>query len=66
MAYKVPDTGGVIMVPSFTGLGAPYWNMNSRGMIIGLTRATRREHLVRAALESIAYSTKDVLDLRCV
>ena len=63
MAFSVPDTGGVMMVPSFTGLGAPYWDMNSRGMIIGLTRATRREHIVRAALESIAYSTKDVLDM---
>ena len=51
------------MVPSFTGLGAPYWNMYSRGMLIGMTRSTRREHIVRAALEAIAYSSMDVLTL---
>lgn len=63
MALSVRDSGGVYVVPAFTGLGAPYWNMDSRGLIIGLTRGTRREHIVRATLESIAYSTMDVLNL---
>ncbi|MBE5780222.1 MAG: glycerol kinase GlpK [Clostridiales bacterium] len=63
MANAVRDTGGVYVVPAFTGLGAPYWNMESRGLIIGLTRGTRREHIVRATLESIAYSTMDVLNI---
>lgn len=55
------DNGGVYVVPSFTGLGAPYWDMYSRGGIFGLTRGTRREHLVRATLESLAYQSKDVI-----
>ena len=54
-AQKVPDTGGVYLVPAFTGLGAPYWDMYARGCLVGLTRGTRREHIIRAAQESIAY-----------
>ncbi len=61
-AQKVPDTGGVYIVPAFTGLGAPYWDMYARGAIVGITRGTGREHLIRAAQESIAYQ---VLDLVC-
>jgi glycerol kinase len=61
LAEKVPDTGGVYMVPAFTGLCAPYWDMYARGLIIGITRGTGIEHLARSALESIAYQTKDVL-----
>ncbi|MBC5649407.1 glycerol kinase GlpK [Christensenella tenuis] len=61
-AQKVPDNGGVYLVPAFTGLGAPYWDMYARGTIIGLTRGATAEHIIRAALESIAYQTKDVLD----
>ena len=59
-ARKVPDTGGVYLVPAFTGLGAPYWDMYARGMLIGLTRGTRREHITRAAQESIAYQVADL------
>ncbi|MBO8127374.1 MAG: glycerol kinase GlpK [Firmicutes bacterium] len=62
LATKVADTGGVYMVPAFTGLGAPYWDMYARGTIIGITRGTTREHLVRAALESIAFQARDVLE----
>lgn len=62
IARRLRDTGGVIMIPAFTGLGAPYWNPNVRGAIFGLTRGTRKEHLVRAALESIAYQTTDVFE----
>jgi len=61
-ANRVPDTQGVYVVPAFTGMGAPYWDMHARGAILGLTRGARREHVVRAALESIAYQTKDVID----
>lgn len=61
IASKVNDTQGVVIVPAFTGLGAPYWDMNARGTITGLTRSTNRNHIVRAALESIAYQTHDVL-----
>jgi len=61
MAGSLPDNGGVYMVPAFVGLGAPYWDMYARGTITGLTRGSKREHLVRAALESIAYQTSDVL-----
>ena len=61
-ATKVPDSGGVYMVPAFTGLGAPYWDMFARGTIIGITRGTNRSHIIRAALESIAYQSCDVLD----
>ena len=60
-AMKVPDTGGVYVVPAFAGLGAPYWDMYARGAIFGLTRGTRKSHLIRATLESLAYQTKDVL-----
>jgi len=62
MALSVPDTGGVYFVPAFVGLGAPYWDPFARGTIVGLTRGTRKEHLVRAALEAIAYQVKDVVD----
>ena len=54
-AQKVPDNGGVYLVPAFTGLGAPYWDMYARGCIVGITRGTKREHIIRAAQESIAY-----------
>ncbi len=59
---SVPDTGGVYFVPAFVGLGAPYWDMYARGTIVGLTRGTTRAHLVRAALEAIAYQSRDVLE----
>ena len=58
---KVPDTGGVYVVPAFAGLGAPYWDMYARGAIFGLTRGSSKAHLVRATLESLAYQTRDVL-----
>lgn len=61
ISQSVPDTGGVYLVPAFTGLGAPYWNQDARGTITGLTRGTSRAHLVRAALESMAYQTADVV-----
>ena len=60
-ASKVSDNGGVYVVPAFTGLGAPYWDMSARGSILGLTRGTGRDHIIRAALESIVYQTEDVL-----
>ena len=60
-ANKVGDTEGVYVVPAFTGLGAPYWDMHARGIITGITRGTKREHIIRAALESIAYQTEDLL-----
>ena len=62
LAATVDDTGGVYMVPAFTGLCAPYWDMYARGIIVGLTRGTSREQIVRATLESLAYQTRDVLD----
>jgi glycerol kinase len=62
MAQSVPDTGGVYVVPAFTGLCAPYWDMYARGLIIGITRGTTREHIARATLESMAYQTRDVLE----
>ena len=62
LAGDVPDTAGVYFVPAFVGLGAPHWEPNARGTIVGLTRGTRRAHLARAALEAMAFSTKDVLD----
>jgi len=62
LALAVPDNGGVYFVPAFVGLGAPYWDMYARGSIFGLTRGTTREHLVRAALESIAYQSRDVIE----
>lgn len=62
-ALKVPDTGGVYVVPAFTGLGAPYWDMYARGIIVGITRGTKSEHIIRATLEAIAYQSRDVLDV---
>ncbi len=62
ISSKVKDTGGVYLVPAFTGLGAPYWDMYARGAIVGITRATKREHVVRAAQESIAYQVADLMD----
>lgn len=61
IASMVPDTEGVYMVPAFTGMGAPYWRQNARGIVVGMTRGTSREHFVRATLESLAYQTYDVL-----
>lgn len=60
-AKKVPDTNGVYVVPAFAGMGAPYWNPYARGTIVGITRGCEKEHFIRAALESIAYQTVDVL-----
>lgn len=60
-AKKVPDTGGVYVVPAFTGIGAPYWDMYARGTIVGITRGTKREHIIRAAQESIAFQSADVV-----
>ena len=59
-AEKVPDTAGGYVVPAFTGLGAPYWNQQARGAIVGITRGFSRAHLVRATLESLAYQTYDI------
>ncbi len=61
MAESVADNGGVYFVPAFVGLGAPHWDQYARGVIVGLTRGSMREHIARAALESIAYQTRDVL-----
>lgn len=62
VAAQIPDTGGVYVVPAFAGLGAPYWDMHARGTVTGLTRGSNRAHLVRAALESIAYQSAEVLE----
>ena len=62
LAESVPDTGGVYLVPAFTGLGAPYWDPYARGTIVGLTRGSGRAHLVRAAVEAMAYQTADVME----
>jgi len=62
LARSVPDAGGVTFVPAFVGLGAPYWEPRARGAIVGLTRGTTRAHLVRAALEAMAFSTREVLE----
>jgi glycerol kinase len=62
IARTVTDTGGVVFVPALTGLGAPHWDPHARGLIIGITRGTTRAHLVRAALEAIAFEVRDVLD----
>ncbi len=62
LAKSVADTGGVCFVPAFVGLGAPHWEAEARGTIVGLTRGTSRAHLVRAALEAMAFSTRDVVD----
>ena len=61
-AAAVPDTGGVYLVPAFVGLGAPYWDERARGALVGITRGTDRNHIIRATLESIAYQTRDVMD----
>ncbi|MCI0494641.1 glycerol kinase, partial [candidate division KSB1 bacterium] len=60
-ALSVPDNAGVYMVPAFVGLGAPHWDMQARGVIVGLTRGANRNHVIRAALEAMAYQTYDVL-----
>ena len=62
MALAVDDTNDVYFVPAFTGLGTPYWDMYARGLLIGLTRGTNKNHIVRAVLESMAYQTMDVID----
>jgi glycerol kinase len=62
-ATRVEDSLGVYVVPAFVGLGAPYWDMYARGAILGLTRGTTRNHIIRATLESIAYQTRDILEL---
>ena len=62
LAASVPDTAGIYFVPAFSGLFAPYWRSDARGVIVGLTRATTKSHLARAALEAICYQTRDVID----
>lgn len=62
LASRVPDTGGVYFVPAFVGLGAPHWDPYARGAIVGLTRGSTREHIARAALEAMAYQTKEVIE----
>lgn len=59
---SMPDTDGVYVVPAFTGLGAPYWDMYARGTIVGLTRNSNKSHIIRATIESLAYQTKDIVD----
>ncbi len=61
VALAVPDNGGIYLVPAFAGLGAPHWDMNARGLLTGLTRGSNRNHIIRAALEAMAYQTNDVL-----
>ena len=62
LAAQVDDTGGVYLVPAFTGLGAPYWDMYARGTIVGMTRGTNRKHIIRAAEEAIAYQNRDIFE----
>ena len=62
LASSVPDSGGVYFVPALTGLGAPWWDPYARGVIVGITRGTTRAHLVRAAIEAMAYQTRDVVE----
>jgi glycerol kinase len=62
LAGMVGDTDGVYLVPAFTGMGAPYWDMYARGLMVGITRGTRKEHVIRAALEAIAYQSRDVFE----
>ncbi len=62
IASSVPDAGGVVLVPAFVGLGAPYWDPYARGTLVGLTRGSTRAHVVRAAVEAMAYQTRDVVD----
>ena len=66
LARSIPENGGVYFVPAFVGLGAPYWDPEARGAIVGLTRGADRRHIVRAALEAIAYQTRDVVDAMAV
>jgi len=63
LAQEIEDNEGVYLVPAFAGLGAPYWDMNARGAVVGLTRGSGRAHLARAALEAIAYQTRDIVDV---
>ena len=65
IAATVENTGGVYLVPAFVGLGAPYWDMYSRGMLIGMTRGTGKAHVVRAALEAIAHQSADMMEAMC-
>jgi len=62
VARSVPDAGGVVFVPAFTGLGAPHWDADARGAILGITRATKRAHVVRAALESLCFRTAELIE----
>jgi glycerol kinase len=62
LAQSVPDSGGVMFVPAFTGLGAPYWKPDARGTIVGLTRGSTMGHIARAALESIAFQSAALLE----
>ena len=62
LASQVPDNDGVYFVPALVGLGAPYWDSQARGTIVGLTRGSNRAHLARATLEAMAYQTRDILD----
>lgn len=62
LASEVADTEGVYLIPAFTGLGAPYWDPEARGALLGLTRNSNRQHIVRAALENVAYQTRDLLE----
>ncbi|MEO1995776.1 MAG: FGGY-family carbohydrate kinase, partial [Planctomycetaceae bacterium] len=62
LAAEVPDSAGVYFVPAFVGLGAPYWNPDARGTLLGLTRGTQRSHIARATLESLAFQSQDVLE----
>lgn len=66
LANAVDSTDGVYVVPAFVGLGTPYWDSDVRGAVFGLTRGTKKEHFVRATLESLAYQTRDVLDAMIV
>ncbi len=63
LAASVPDTGGVYLIPGFTGLGAPHWDPEARGALLGLTRNTQKAHIIRAALEAVAYQTRDLLNV---
>ncbi|TAJ18800.1 MAG: glycerol kinase, partial [Dehalococcoidia bacterium] len=62
LAASVPDSGGVVLVPAFTGLGAPYWDESARGALLGVTRGTTRAHIARAALEAIAHQSREVIE----
>jgi glycerol kinase len=62
LAQRVPDSDGVVLVPAFVGLGAPYWDPYARGAVLGITRGTTAGHLARAAVESMAFQTRDLLE----